>query len=180
MLGVEPEDLSAQRWKSFARHWRSYNKTSIPTQALCFHLNELFANSSGEDKIYPLITVEIATAQRADASLKHLSKRNAVIDQGLEIKLVENTTCVCKDGQLVILNPLQVHAIKWYHHYLQHPGHTRLEETMNAPIYWKGMHTTIRSLKKSCSSCQVNKRGSQKRAPLTKDCLYNMLGMFMC
>jgi hypothetical protein len=27
----------------------------------------------------------------------------------------------------------------WYHHYLQHPGHTRLEETMNAAIYEKEM-----------------------------------------
>jgi hypothetical protein len=27
----------------------------------------------------------------------------------------------------------------WYHHYLQHPGHTCLEETMKATIYWKGM-----------------------------------------
>jgi hypothetical protein len=25
MLGVEPEELSAQRWKSFAHHWHSYN-----------------------------------------------------------------------------------------------------------------------------------------------------------
>ncbi len=46
----------------------------------------------------------------------------------------------------------------WYHHYLQHPGHDRLEETMNAAIYWKGMQTTIRSITKSCKSCQVNKR----------------------
>jgi hypothetical protein len=35
---------------------------------------------------------EIAEAQWADASLKHFSKRNAVIDEGLEIKLIENTT----------------------------------------------------------------------------------------
>jgi hypothetical protein len=33
---------------------------------------------------------------------------------------------------------------------------------MNAAMYWKGMHTTIRSLTKSCRSCQVNKRRSQK------------------
>ncbi len=57
-----------------------------------------------------------------------------VIDQGLEIKLIENTTCVYKDGRLVIPKPLQVHAVKWYHHYLQHPGHARLEETMNAAM----------------------------------------------
>ncbi len=110
---------------------------------------------------YPLTTAEIAAAQWADASLKHLFKRNAVIDQGLEIKLIENTTCACKDGQLVTPKPLQVHAVKWYHHYLQHPGQTRLEEMMNAAMYWKGMRTTIQSITKSCKSCQVNKRRSQ-------------------
>jgi hypothetical protein len=88
-------------------------------QAHCFHLNEVFANGSDEDKIYPLTTVEIATAQWVDASLKHLFKRNAEIDQGLEIKLIANMTCVCKDGWLVIPKPLQVRAVKWYHHYLQ-------------------------------------------------------------
>ncbi len=113
-------------------------------------MNEVFANRSEEDEIYPLTTVEIAAAQWADASLKHLFKRNAVIDQGLEIKLIENTKCVCKDGRLVIPKPLQMRAVKWYHHYLQHPGHTCLEETINAAMYWKGMRTTIRSLTKSC------------------------------
>ncbi len=67
-------------------------------QAYCFHMNEMFANCSEEDEIYPLTTEEIAEAQLADTSLKQLFKRNAVIDQGLEIKLIENTACVCKDG----------------------------------------------------------------------------------
>jgi hypothetical protein len=125
-------------------------------------MNEVFANCSDEDEIYPQTTVEIAAAQRVDASLKHLFKRSVVIDQGLEIKLIENMTCVCKDGWLVIPKLLQVRTVKWYHYYLQHPGHTRLEETMNAAMYWKGMCTTIRSLTKSCRSCQVNKRRSQK------------------
>jgi hypothetical protein len=74
-------------------------------------MNEVFANRSDEDLIYPLTTAEIAAAQRADVSLKHLFKRNTVIDQGLEIKLIENTTCVCKDGRLVIPKPLQVRAV---------------------------------------------------------------------
>ena len=43
-------------------------------------MNEVFMNHSDKDEIYPLTTVEIAEAQRADASLKHLFKRNAVID----------------------------------------------------------------------------------------------------
>ncbi len=103
----------------------------------------MFANCSEEDKTYPLTTVEIAAAQRADASLKHLFKHNAVNDQGLEIKLIENTTCVYKDGRLVVPKPLQVHAVKWYHHYLQHPGHTHLKEMMDTAMYWKGLRTTI-------------------------------------
>jgi hypothetical protein len=52
--------------------------------------------------------------------------------------------------------------VKWYHHYLQHPEHSRLEETARSMMYWKGMHTTIRRHSKSCRSCQVNKRHSQK------------------
>ncbi len=124
--------------------------------------------------------MEIAAAQRADASLKHLFKHNAVIDQGLEIKLIENTTCVCKDGWLVIPKPLQVHAVKWYHHYLQHPGHTRLEETMNAAMYSKGMRTTIRSLTKSCRPCQIDKRWSQKYGHLPPKTVYTIPWECLC
>jgi hypothetical protein len=65
-----------ERWEMV--HWCSYNETSTPMQAHCFHMNEVFANCSDEDKIYPLTKVEIAAAQRIDASLKHLFKRNAV------------------------------------------------------------------------------------------------------
>jgi hypothetical protein len=76
MLGVEAEELSMQQWKSFAHHWCSYNESSTPTQAHCFHMNEVFENRSDEDKKYHLTTAEIAAAQWADASLKHLFKRN--------------------------------------------------------------------------------------------------------
>ncbi len=95
-LGVEPEELSSRQWKSFAHHLQSYSKRSMPMQAYCFHMNKVFANCSKDDNIYPLTTEEIAEAQWTDASLKHLFKQNAVIDQRLEIKLIENTTYVCK------------------------------------------------------------------------------------
>ena len=83
-------------------------------------------------------------------------------------------------GQLVIPKPLQVHAVKWYHHYLQHPGHTRLKETMNAAMYWKGMRTTIWSLTKSCKSCQIDKRGSQKYGHLPPKTVYTIPWECLC
>jgi hypothetical protein len=98
-------------------HWQSYNESNASTQAHCIPMNKVFANCSKEDKIYPLTTAEIAEAQQTNATLTYLFKRNAVIDQGLQIKLIKNTTCVCNDGLLVIPKSLQVCAVKWYHHY---------------------------------------------------------------
>ncbi len=70
-------------------------------------------------------------------------KSNAVLDKGLELQLIENKSCVCHKGGLIIPKPLQSCAVMWYHHYLQHPGKTHHEETMKAAIYWKGMRNTI-------------------------------------
>jgi hypothetical protein len=67
------------------------------------------------------------------------------------------TTFECKDGWLIIPKPLQVRAVKWYHHYLQHPEHTRLIEIISTAMYWKGMHTTIQSITSSSKICQTNK-----------------------
>ncbi len=89
-------------------------------------------------------------------------------------------TCVCKDGRLVIPKPLEVHAVGWYHHYLQHPGLTRLKETMNTAMYWKGMRTTIQSLTKSCRSCQINKRWSQKYGHLPPKTVITNLWECLC
>ncbi len=43
----------------------------------------MFANHSDKDEIYPLTAAKIAEAQQAAPALKHLFKRNAVIDKGL-------------------------------------------------------------------------------------------------
>jgi hypothetical protein len=113
---------------------------------------------SKEEEIFPPTTPEIAEAQKADGKLKHCFRRNAVLDKGLEVRLVDDTYVVCKDGKMIIPKPLQRHTVLWYHHYLQHPGHTRLEETMKATMYWKGMRTTIWSLTKSCKTCQITNK----------------------
>ncbi len=78
------------------------------------------------------------------------------------LHLIEDTKVLCKNGKLMISTSLRHRAVSWYHHYLQHPGHLHLEETMRSMMYWKGMCTTIWRYAKTCQSCQVNKRHSQK------------------
>ena len=39
---------------------------------------------------------------------------------------------------------MEVRSIQWYHHYLQHPGENRLEDTIVALMYWPGIKYQIR------------------------------------
>jgi hypothetical protein len=84
----------------------------------------VFANRSEEEEIFPLTTPENAEAQKADVNLKHCFRHNAVLDKRLEVRLVNNTYMVCKEGRMIVPKPLQRRTVLWYHHYLQHPGHT--------------------------------------------------------
>ena len=151
-------NVDIQHWKEFSTLWHSYNENNQSKHQQECNLNNVFANCSDKEEIYPLTTQEVADAQKADATLKHCFKHNHVYDKGIDMRLVDDTSVVCKDGMMIIPKPLQVHAVMWYHHYLQHPRHMRLEETMQAMMYWKGMRTTIWSITKSCKTCQVNKK----------------------
>ncbi len=77
-------------------------------------------------------------------------------------QLIEDTKVLCKNGKLIIPASLRHRAVSWIHYYLQHPGHSCLEKTIRSVMYWKCMRTTIRRYVKTCRSCQVNKRHSQK------------------
>ena len=124
-------------------------------------MNNVFANCSEEEEIYPLTVKEIAEAQKRDK----LSKATAIKEK-YEKTPIKKISVFCKTGKLVIPRSLQYHAVSWYHHYQQHPGNTRLEETLKAAMYWKHMRSTVRSYVKNCKSCQVNKRWSQKYGKL--------------
>ncbi len=142
-----------------SKHWCNLE---IDTNKLK-DLNFAFANHGEENEIYPLTTIEIAEAQCIDQELKVYYKKNARMPKkDVCLQLIEDTKVLCKNGKLIIPTSLQHRAVAWYHHYLQHPGHSCLKETMRSLMYWKGIGTTIRRYIKSCRSCQVNKRHSLK------------------
>ncbi len=148
---------------TFTKRWCDFSERTQP-YSIKQHLesmNHVFANRSEDDKIYPLTVKEIAEEQRKDKSLRALHN-----DEDYKVLLIENTKVLCKDGKLVIPKSLQARTVAWYHHYLQHPGHSRLEETLRAAMYWKSMRTTIRSYVKKCRTCQINKRRKLKYGKL--------------
>jgi hypothetical protein len=104
----------------------------------------MFAYHKEEDKIYLLTFIETADAQCKDQELKVYFKKNEKMPQkDVGLHLIEDTKVLCKNGTVIIPTYLRHRAVSLYHHYLQHPGHLHLEETIGSVMYWKGMHTTI-------------------------------------
>jgi hypothetical protein len=110
--------------EDFLKLWHCCNENNTGNETQECNLNQVFANHSKEEEIFPLTTPEIVEVQKADNNLKHCFKCNAVLDKGLEVRLVDNTYVVYKDVRMIISKPLQRHAVLWFHHYMQHPGHT--------------------------------------------------------
>jgi hypothetical protein len=144
-------------------------------------LNVPFSNHGKEDEIYPLTTIEIAEAQRKDQELKVYYKKNARIPkEDMCLQLIKDTKVLCNNGKIAIPASLQQRAVAWYHHYLQHPVHSRFKETMRFVMYWKGMRTTIRRYVKSCQSCRVNKRHSLKYGHVPPKLVISTLWRALC
>jgi hypothetical protein len=141
-------------WMTYWCHYTMHAPTVKSTHTHQHQMNMLFANCSKEDAIYPLTVNEIEQAQKDNAVLKKLSKTDKYSTQ-----LVEDTQVLCKDGKMVIPKVLlQFRAVSWYHHYLQHPGHACLEETLHAAMYWKSMRNITQSHVTNCRTSQVNKK----------------------
>jgi hypothetical protein len=123
-FGIPGKGETIVKCKAISKFWRCYNENNPGNETQEFNLNKVFENRGDEEEIFPLITPEIAEAQKADVKIKHCFRCDAVLDKGLEVRLVDDTFVVCKDGKMIIPKPLQRCAVLWYHHYLQHPGHT--------------------------------------------------------
>ncbi len=120
---------------------KNWCKLDIDTNKLDIDLNMdkhddwnlVFAHHKEEDEIYPLTTIEIAEAQHEDQELKVYFKKNAKMPhKDICFQLIEDTKVLCKNDKLIIPSSLRHRAVSWYHHYLQHPGHSRLEEMMRS------------------------------------------------
>ena len=58
----------------------------------------------------------------------------------ISVKVFDDIEVLVYDGKRLLIHaPLQTRAVQWYHHYLQHPGKTRLFETMSSVMYWKSI-----------------------------------------
>jgi hypothetical protein len=166
MTKVKNKSRQRQCWMTVSKQWCELDLDSDNLDSYTDKhddWNLMFAHHKEEDEIYPLTLTAIAEGQHKDQELKVYFKKNAQMPhKDIVFHLIEHTKVLCKNAKLMIPVSLRHRAVSWYHHYLQHPGHSCLEETIRSVMYWKGMHTTIRRYIKTCQSCQINKRHSKK------------------
>ena len=74
----------------------------------------------------------------------------------------ETEVLVYKDSRLAVPKVLRARAVQWYHHYLQHPGSLRLEETLATVMYWPGLRADVKRHTKSRKCCQLGKSDLHK------------------
>ena len=151
------------KWNNFLTLFNHYHKDSEDTNTDCKqNYSQVFANNQSDDEIYPLTVAEIADAQRLDPKWKKLFKHKDPEGKIRSVIIDETEVLVHTQSRLVIPQVLQTRALQWYHHYLQHPGISRLEETLVAVMYWPGLRADVRRHVKSCKRCQKGKRRKQK------------------
>eukprot|EP00956_Cyclotella_meneghiniana_P020175 scaffold35257_cov38-Cyclotella_meneghiniana.AAC.1 len=140
-LDYSPVKDTHQNWMMFAKSWCFYTHNA-PLEPPDYEdsLNFVFANTQEDDGIFPLTVAEIAEAQGTDSNFLNILKKDK--KEKYVKQLVGDIKLYCCEGKLVIPKSLQRRAVEWFHHYLQHPGSTQLEETLRGSMYWKGMRPT--------------------------------------
>jgi hypothetical protein len=129
-------------------------------------INDIFAQNGNEaDEIYPVTVSEIVDAQKADRIYKRYLKatdsktKTEMSKASISVKVIDDLdVLVYRDSRLLIPKPLQQKIVTWFHHYLQHPGHTRLELTIASSMYWKSLRSDVRRHVKRCRPCQFGKK----------------------
>jgi hypothetical protein len=95
-----------------------------------------------EVKEFPMNPLLIQKEQEKDKKLQQDIKKHV---HKYKKRTIEGAEIVTHHKLIVIPKTLQNRKVAWYHHYLAHPGMTRLEATLRETMTWPNMRKDISS-----------------------------------
>jgi transposase InsO family protein len=119
--------------------------------------------SEVEEEKFPMSPSLVQKEQAKDKELQKDISRNP--DKYRKRKL-EGAEVITRHKLIVIPKSLQKRIVAWYHHYLAHPGMTRLEATLRETMTWANMRKDIESHVRTCPQCQKYKKVRSKYGKL--------------
>jgi transposase InsO family protein len=122
-----------------------------PEEMACTFLLE----SEIEEDKFPMSP---ALIQREQAKDKELQKDILKNPQKYRKRKLEGAELITHNKLICIPKALQKRIVAWYHHYLAHPGMTRLEATLRETMTWTNMRKDIESHVRTCPQCQKYKK----------------------
>ena len=109
---------------------------SIDVSEMCFAKTQ----AAIDFEKFPMRPKLIEEEQQKDRQLRKRVRQNR---GDYLTEKVEGYDLVTNGGKIVIPSSLQGRIIAWHHHYLAHPGITRMEATLRSLFIWPDMRKQI-------------------------------------
>ena len=113
--------------------------------------------------IFPVKLSEVQELQEQDRSLRKQLRNNP---KEFTKKEIEQVKIITYKNRIYLPIKLRTRVLDWYHHYLCHPGKTRMYKTLASTMYWEGMEKDINTYVKKCTICQKYKKKKKKYGKL--------------
>ena len=112
-----------------------------------------------EPTVFPVNLKTIHEHQVSDRSLRRRLKTNPADYNKLKVEQIQ---VIAYKNRIYIPKELRSKVLEWYHHYLCHPGKTRMYKTIASTMYWENMDKDIAAFTKACPTCQRFKKKRKK------------------
>ena len=113
--------------------------------------------------IFPVQLQEVQELQEQDRSLRKKVRDNP---KEFSKQTIEQIKVITFKNRIYLPQKLRKRVLNWYHHYLCHPGKTRMYKTLASTLYWEGMEKDVQMYVKNCSTCQKYKKTQKKYGKL--------------
>jgi hypothetical protein len=81
-------------------------------------------------------------------------------------RTIERATLITYENKIHIPQSLRKRILWWYNTYLQHPGKTRMEETLRQNLTWPNIRKDVEAAVKNCHECKIGKKVRNKYGDL--------------
>ena len=112
-----------------------------------------------DNDFYPLDMNDVAQAQATDTNLRNRIHQKS--KRKYTKKVVNLQEVVLENGKIFIPKNLRRRTLQWFHHWLCHPGETRLEQTIPQTMTWPKLRQEVRTYVRTCHRCQMSKRNKR-------------------
>ena len=126
----------------------------IPDAGNVLEMAECFSNSKDKElEEFPLHPELIAKYQQDDKKCAKYATQ-----EEFKTRTIEGVKVLTRHKKLVVPKQLQGRILAWYHHYLRHPGVTRMEKTIGMAFWWDSLGKDVAWYVRTCRKCQIYKK----------------------